>query len=307
MMKDRVQKPCLCVLPYIHHLALEEENSLGLADITGETEPWLPEQVRERPLRIAVVALPSLSNFTDFDALRHEPSVSLRFCREPSQLALADLVILPGNKQTVENLLWMRRQKLDSSVVTHAARGLVVDICGGMQMLSTAIVDPLAMEHGDQADALGLLPFSTCMSSEEVTRTITGRLSRSILFGQPMPAMDIDGYEIHIGETMYADGAQAFSILNGHELDGCISADTRIFGSYLHGVFDDDRFRRAFLAAAGSFHQLAPVARFESWWQKRENSFNQLADTVRESLDLARILDWVGIPYKSQGQMAPME
>jgi adenosylcobyric acid synthase len=106
---------------------------------------------------------------------------------------------------------------------------------------------------------------------------------------------------------MYADVAQAFSILNGHELDGCISADTRIFGSYLHGVFDDDRFRRAFLAAAGSFHQLAPVARFESWWQKRENSFNQLADTVRESLDLARILDWVGIPYKSQGQMAPME
>src|SRR6202140_3144131 len=176
MMQDRLRKPCLGVVPYIHHLALEEEDSLGLADITGETEPWLSEDVRARPLRIAIIALPSFSNFTDFDALRHEPSVSLRFCQEPSQLALADLVILPGSKQTVEDLLWMRRQNLDSSVVAHAAQGLVVGICGGMQMLGTAIVDPLAMEHGDQADALGLLPFSTRMNSDKVTRAITGRL-----------------------------------------------------------------------------------------------------------------------------------
>jgi adenosylcobyric acid synthase len=307
MMQDRIQKPCLGVVPYIHHLALEEEDSLGLADITGETKPWLLEDVRARPLRIAVVAVPSFSNFTDFDALRHEPSVSLRFCREPSQLALADLVILPGSKQTVEDLFWMRRQNLDSSIVAYAAQGLVVGICGGMQMLGTAIVDPLAMEHGGQADALGLLPFSTRMNSDKVTRAITGRLSRSILFGQPMPAMDIDGYEIHIGETMYADGAQAFSILNGHEFDGCVSADTRIFGSYLHGIFDDDGFRHAFLGAARAFHQLAPVTRFENWRQKRENSFNQLADTVRESLGLPRIFDWVGLPYKLQGQIEPME
>src|SRR5260370_17640462 len=98
------------------------------------------------------------------------------------------------------------------------------------------------MEHGDQADALGLLPFSTRMNSDKVTRAITGRLSRSILFGQPMPAMDIDGYEIHIGETMYADGAQAFSFLNGHEPDGCISSDARYFGSSLPPLLPDDLF-----------------------------------------------------------------
>jgi adenosylcobyric acid synthase len=307
MMEDRLQKPCLGVVPYIHHLALEEEDSLGLADITRETEPWLPEDVRARRLRIAVVALPSFSNFTDFDALRHEPSVSLRFCREPLQLALADLVILPGSKQTVEDLLWMRRQDMDSCVVAHAAQGLIVGICGGMQMLGTAIVDSLAMEHGGQADALGLLPFTTHMNPDKVTRAVTGRLSLSMLFGQPVPEMDIDGYEIHIGETMYADDARAFSILNGHEPDGCISPDTRIFGTYLHGIFDDDRFRHTFLAAARSFHQLAPVDRFENWRQKREDSFNRLADTVRESLDLPRIFDWVGISYKSQGQIEPME
>jgi cobyric acid synthase len=117
------------------------------------------------------------------------------------QLALADLIILPGSKQTVQDLLWMRRQDMDSCVVAHAAQGLVVGICGGMQMLGTAIVDSLAMEHGDQADGLGLLPFATRMNPDKVTRLITGRLSPSMLFGQPAPAMHIDGYEIHIGEN----------------------------------------------------------------------------------------------------------
>jgi len=307
MMEDRLQKPCLGVVPYMHHLALEEEDSLGLVDTAGETGAWLSDDVSERPLRIAVVALPSFSNFTDFDALRHEPSVSLRFCWQPSQLALADIVVLPGSKQTVEDLLWMRRQELDSSVMAHAARSLVVGICGGMQMLGRTIVDPHAIEHGDQAKALGLLPFSTRMNPDKVTREITGQLSLSMLFGQPVPAMDIDGYEIHVGETIYAEGAQAFSILNGHEPDGCISPDTRIFGTYLHGLFDDDAFRHAFIAAARSFHQLAPVTHFENWRQKREDSFNWLADTVRESLDLSRIFAWVGLSYKSQGQTKPME
>ena len=307
MMEDLLLKPCLGIVPYMHHLALEEEDSLGLADITGEADPWLPQNVPDRKLRIAVLALPSFSNFTDFDALRHESSVSLHFCREPSQLALADLVILPGSKQTVEDLLWMRRKNLDSAVVRHASHSLVVGICGGMQMLGTAIVDPLAMEYSGAINALGLLPFSTRMKSDKVTRPITGRLSRSILFGQPVPAMDIDGYEIHIGEAVYAYGAQAFSILNGHELDGCISADTRVFGTYLHGIFDDDRFRHVFLAAARSFHQLDPVTHFENWRQKREGSLNRLADTVRESLDLPRIFDWVGLRCKAQGRIETLE
>ena len=303
MMEDRLQKPCLGVVPYIDHLALEEEDSLGLAGTTGETKPWLLEDVRTRPLRIAVVALPSFSNFTDFDALCNEPSVSLRFCREPSQLALADVVILPGSKQTVEDLLWMRRNHLDSSIAAHAAQGLVVGICGGMQMLGTAIIDPLAMEYGGRADALGLLPFLTSMNPDKVTRPITGRLCLSRLFGQPVPTMEIDGYEIHIGETMYADGAQAFSILNGNETDGCISSNTRIFGTYLHGIFDDDTFRHTFLAAARSFYQLEPCDHFENWRQKREESFNRLAETVRGSLDLPRIFNWIGVSYKPQTSM----
>jgi adenosylcobyric acid synthase len=307
MMEDRLQRPCLGVIPYMDHLALEEEDSLGLPGTNGDAAAWSSEDVRTRPLRIAVIALPSFSNFTDFDALRNEPFVSLHFCREPSQLGLADLIILPGSKETVEDLLWMRRNHLDSSVLAHAVHGLVVGICGGMQMLGTAIIDAHAMEHGDRAEALGLLPFTTHMNPEKVTRPVNGRLCVSTLFGQPMPTIEIDGYEIHIGETIYTDGAQAFSILNGNERDGCISPDTRIFGTYLHGIFDNDTFRHAFLAAARSFYQLEPSDHFENWRQRREESLDRLAESVRESLDLASIFEWAGISWKPQDQIKFME
>jgi len=300
MIEDRLQKPCLGVVPYLLDLALEEEDSLGLSN---ESSAWPSDDAPERPLRVAVIALPSFSNFTDFDALRHEPSVSLRFCREPSQLALADVVILPGSKQTVDDLLWLRRQQLDTSIHAHAAESLVAGICGGMQMLGRSIVDPYAVEHDRSAEdheveALGLLPFVTRMNRVKVTRKTTGHLSLSRLFGQPVPAVTIDGYEIHIGETLYAAGAQAFSILNSQELDGCISADTRIFGTYLHGIFDDDAFRRTFIAAARGFHQLAPATGFDDWRQRREDSFDRLADAVRDSLDLHRIFAWAGLEYE---------
>jgi adenosylcobyric acid synthase len=307
MIEERLRKPCLGVVPYMHHLVLEEEDSLGLVAATGQMDPWHSTDLRDRPLRIAVIALPSFSNFTDFDALRHEPSVSLRFCREPSQLRLADVVILPGSKQTVDDLLWMRRQHLDASVTTQASRSLIVGICGGMQMLGRAIIDPDAIEHEDQAEALGLLPFSTRMNLEKVTRETTGRLSLSMLFGQPVPAVCVSGYEIHVGETIYAAGAQAFSTLHGNQPDGCISPDTRIFGTYLHGIFDDDAFRHTFIAAARSFHHLAPAANLENWRKRREDSLNRLANTVRKSLDLTRIFNWVGLEYRSQAQTEIME
>jgi adenosylcobyric acid synthase len=305
MMEERLGKPCLGVVPYIPQLALEEEDSLGLVAAGGETSPWGSADVRERQLRVAVVALPSFSNFTDFDALRHEPSVSLRFCNEPTQLAHADVVILPGSKQTVDDLLWMRLRGLDASVISHAAQGLVVGICGGMQMLGVTIMDPHGIERHDQEQAigtkaLGILNFSTRMSREKTTREAAGDLCVPMLFGQRIAASRIEGYEIHVGETIYAENAKPFAMLHGSHRDGCISPDTRVFGTYLHGLFDDDGFRHSFIAAARTFHHLAPAPSYGNWKQRREESFNRLADTVRESLDLPRIFDWVGLTYKRQ-------
>jgi adenosylcobyric acid synthase len=122
-----------------------------------------------------------------------------------------------------------------------------------------------------------------------------GSLRTTKLFGQPVRPVAVSGYEIHVGETTYLAEAQAFSTLSDGKLDGCISADTRIFGTYLHGVFDDDAFRHTFITAARAFLDLAPASSFENWKQKREDSLNRLADAVRNALDIPQILNWVGL------------
>jgi adenosylcobyric acid synthase len=306
MMEDRLDKPCLGVIPYLPHLMLDEEDSLGLpANENVGNGPWPPVSEddrtgKNRPLRVAVITYPSLSNFTDFDALRAEGSVSLRFCRNATELAGADVVLLPGSKQTVDDLLWMRREQLDTAVCAHASQGLIVGICGGMQMLGRSIIDPDAIEHSEVAEGLGLLPLCTRMNSEKTTRQMSGCLREAHLFGQPVRPISVNGYEIHVGETTYLSDARAFSVLADGKLDGCISADTRIFGTYLHGIFDEDAFRRTFIAAARAFLHLESASSFDNWKQKREDSLDRLANAVREALDIPQILSWVGLPYHSE-------
>jgi adenosylcobyric acid synthase len=314
MIEDRIRKPCLGVVPHMPRLALEEEDSLGFpinADINGAV--WHPSTDLNRPLRVGVVALPSFSNFTDFDALRSEPSVSLRFCRNRAQLQEADVVVLPGTKQTVDDLLWMRAAGLDEALLDHARTSLVVGICGGMQMLGETIVDLHAMESISMA-GLGLLPIQTNMQARKITNKATGRLSTSLLFGQAAPDVHLSGYEIHIGETLFLEKTQPFAQLTRQSSDGpsfyqdgCISADTRIFGTYLHGLFDEDGFRNFFIAAARTFHQLNPATALDHWKQKREESLDRLASTVRHSLDMPRIFAWAGLAYRSGQQTKDVE
>jgi adenosylcobyric acid synthase len=309
MMEKRVEKPCIGIVPYLHSLALEEEDSLGLqpsVQIAWRID--LPsERLPERPLRVAVVAMPSFSNFTDFDSLRAEPSVSLIFCRTAECLAHADVVILPGTKQTVDDLQWMRTRRLDHAVLDYAKTGLVVGICGGMQILGEAIIDPLGMEQEGSVAGLGLLPICTTMQADKVTRNAAGRLAASVLFGQPVEDTFVSGYEIHIGQTIYRAGAKPFAELpftegNDHSsaasVDGCISTDTRVFGTYLHGIFDEDRFRHQFIHMARAFHRLSAPDKLHHWKQLREDSLNRLALEVSKALDMKTIFGWAGLSYK---------
>lgn len=306
MIEERVKKPCIGVVPYLRSLMLEEEDSLGLP-VTTQTR-WTPDAFSDkspnRPLRVAVVALPSLSNFTDFDSLRAEPSASVLFCRTAEAIALADVVILPGSKQTVDDLLWMRYQSLDIAVQQYARTGLVVGICGGMQMLGERIADPIGMERDGSAAGLGLLPIQTIMQADKVTRNVTGNLAARSLFGQPVADSRVSGYEIHIGRTIYQAGAAPFAVLSSdlrssdNHNDGCMSADTRVFGTYLHGLFDDDGFRHQFLRAARAFHKLVAPDELHLWKKLRAESLNRLAGEVEKALDLRTIFGWVGLPYK---------
>jgi adenosylcobyric acid synthase len=305
-MEDRLGKPCLGVVPYLEHLSLDEEDSLGLPDFDLPDEGQWRSMGAGRPLRVAVVAFPSLSNFTDFDALRAEPSVAVRFCRKQERLRGADVVILPGSKQTVDDLRWMRAQGLESTILEHARTGLIAGICGGMQMLGHSIVDPEAVESSETIQGLGLLAINTTMLPTKITRIGTGSVVTRSLFGQPIPNTPVHGYEIHVGETSYRAQVCRFAQLtrNGaeHQLtvdDGCVSPDSRIFGTYLHGLFDGDAFRRAFITAARTHCHLGPALEWNNWESKRQESLDRLASSVSQSLDMQSIFQWVGLSRHS--------
>jgi adenosylcobyric acid synthase len=297
MMEERLGKPCLGVVPYLSNLALEEEDSVGLPTITRTAWAVTGDQP-DRPLRIAVIAVPSFSNFTDFDSLRVEPSVDLIFCQSPALLANADVVILPGSKQTMSDLEWMRTQAFDRAVHQHAQAGLVVGICGGMQMLGQDLADPAGVERQGCMPGLGMLPIRTTMEAEKVTRLCSGTILGDSLFAQPLEENFVAGYEIHVGKTLYLDHAEPFSRLATGEVDGCISADRRVLGTYLHGIFDHDGFRHQFLKSARSFYQLQVPSRLNPWSLQREESLNRLARQVSTSLDMNRIFSWVGLKYQ---------
>lgn len=306
MMEDRLHKPCMGVVPHMPNLSLDEEDSLGLPfDEQDGSTMWPASQASSRALRIAVVALPSFSNFTDFDALRSEPSVSLRFCHKSQQLSGSDVIILPGSKQTADDLAWLRSEGLETCLLAHAHNQLIVGICGGMQMLGEIILDPQGMEHNGPILGLGLLPIHTTMQAQKITRISSGRLVASTLFGRPLTSTSIRGYEIHLGETLYLEAAKPFAELAIADgacfLDGCVASNGCVLGTYLHGLFDDDVFRHNFINSARDFYSLAPAERLDNWKQKREASLNRLADTVRASLDMPRLFRWVGLHYQSGG------
>jgi adenosylcobyric acid synthase len=288
MMENRLAKPCLGVVPYLPGLALEEEDSVGLPPVARSG--WHADSSPNRLLRIAVVALPSFSNFTDFDSLRAEPSVDLRFVRSAGLLGNADVVILPGSKQTMSDLAWMQENSFDQAVCAHA--GIVIGICGGMQILGEHLYDPDGVEQLGSMQGLGLLPIHTTMQTEKVTRLCSGTI-RS-LFGESLREDRVEGYEIHVGKTSYLPDAAAFATLSDGEPDGCISSDHRVLGTYLHGIFDDDSFRHQFLHAAHRVRGLHSPLTLNPWKAQRHESLDRLAREVKTALDLKRIFSWVG-------------
>ena len=176
-----------------------------------------------------------------------------------------------------------------------------------MQMLGQMIHDPEGVEGPESIQGLGLLPINTTMRPSKITLNGTGMLTAKFLFGQRIENIALHGYEIHVGETSYVGEVSAFAQLMRRTndskesvVDGCVGADSRIFGTYLHGLFDGDVFRHTFICAARQFCHLAPPTELSNWGSKRQESMDRLARTVSESLDLPTIFEWVGLKYQVQ-------
>ena len=271
-------RPFLGTLPWIPDLGLDGEDSLAL-DIPRPVKPPLGRDV----LSVAVARLGRISNFTDFDALAHEPGVTVRFTWSAEEILDADLAVLPGTKATVEDLKLLRSRGIDHAFAERAKRALpTLGICGGYQMLGRRIED--GVESGEaEAVGLGLLPVETFFEGEKVLGRPEGR---ALGFG----GVKVAGYEIHHGRVKREGGDPLFEI--GEDTEGCRSGTT--LGTSWHGILESDGFRRALLLWVTEERSLDWKPGEAPFAAAREAQLEKLGDLVADHVDreaLMRLID----------------
>ena len=307
-MERRLDLPCVGIVPYLRDLGLDEEDGVALEDRPSAARRWKNlETGPARPLRIGVIALPHMANFTDFDALALEPSVSLAFLERPDEMAAADLLVLPGSKQTLDDLEWLDRHGFSQELRRRCEQSTpVIGICGGFQMLGRVIEDPYGIENEGQArtrKGLGFLPVRTLLRKEKTVRRVRGSVRSEFLGFRFCPEASLQGYEIHVGETFYESGSRPLADIArqgipGSTPDGAVNASGRVLGTYVHGLFDNDDFRHSFLAALRNAVGLAPAQTWARVAAEREARIDRLADHLRKSLDIDLIRGWIIPPPK---------
>jgi adenosylcobyric acid synthase len=287
-LRRRTGRPVLGVLPHDPAVRLEEEDSLGLE---GEAE-------RTAEVDVAVVRLPGISNFTDFAALARAPGVSVRYVSTPARLHRPDLVVLPGTRTTVQALAWLRATGLADAVCQLAAEAdgpLVLGVCGGYQILGRTVADPEHVESAvGRAEGLGLLDADTRFERRKTLCRVEAAVAAPGLLGDGCPVI---GYEVHQGVSRRRDGARPWLSVRrqpgGDAEDGAARADGRVYGTYVHGLFDDARFCRAVVAELRRRRGLPPLP--EGAWQARpasaEEQGRRLAGWLTEHCDLRPVAE----------------
>jgi adenosylcobyric acid synthase len=283
MLQERAfNTPTLGVIPYLPEIGIAAEDSVALE----EQPAGAPVQAEiSETVEIAVIRLPRIANFDDFDPLKTEPGVSLHYVERLSELGKPAAIILPGSKTTLADLAWLHESGLAARIVSLARSGaVVVGICGGYQMLGQSISDPTGAEAapGAQAAGLGLLPLTTVFAGIKQTVQVRATLQAQAGPLAPLQGSPIEGYEIHMGQSQTI--GETISPLcqivsaEGKHFDGTVRSDGKVWGTYLHGLFDNDVLRHAWLRSLG--------------WQgagrlfDRQQAYNRLADHVRAQLDM---------------------
>ena len=287
MLEDLIGLPVVGVIPYIS-LNIDDEDSVS--DEFARTHNGRGE------ISIEILHLPHISNFTDFKVLRNFPDVSLRYINPGERIGEPDLLILPGSKNTMADLQYLREQGLDKQISQLNAQGkLILGICGGYQMLGSELHDPYASE-GDipSLPGLGLLDMSTVFAKEKITTQAKAiiEVNKSLYF-QGLAGELLDGYEIHMGISTTGSLCQPlvtiFTRLGNpvQALDGVTNQQGNVWGTYLHGIFDNTRFTRRFLDNIRIEKGLEPISTVpQSSLEYKEQEYERLAEHVRKNLDM---------------------
>lgn len=312
-LEARTGKPVLGVLPYMPNLELEDEDSLSLSHSKHQPSDALTAaNAQHEQLDIAVIRLPRISNFTDIDPLHFETDIKLRYIDRVSQWGNPDAIIIPGSKNTIEDLVWLKETGLADLLQKHAVDGgWTAGICGGYEMLGSRLLDPLRVESEvEEETGLCMFPFDVSFAEEKRTVRVEGygRLNST------QPSSPIEGYEIHMGEVKWQPDAkptfQPFHIrvktslqktaeTADYEAEGACSPDGKVWGTFIHGILHNDDFRREWLNGIRESKGLERLPANLRFQERRESAFDRLAEHTRRHLNISLIYELLGINKES--------
>lgn len=293
LLEERTGKAVLGVVPYFRDITIAQEDSVYLEDRqTG---------VANGNLDIAVIRLPHISNYDDFDPFEEQGCV-VRYIHTASELGNPDLIILPGTKSTIADLIYIQHEGLAQAIISRSGAGVpVIGICGGFQMLGRSISDPDKVEsRAGMVSGLGLLDNETVFNRDKTTTQVKARVIADDGLLRGLKGIEVSGYEIHMGQTSSENSSPSFQIVEtpGGEadyLDGVVDKNGLIFGTYIHGLFHNAEFMHALLNGLRRIRRLPVAAAIST---SRDEQYNKLADIVRQSLDMSLITEITfGGPY----------
>ena len=285
MIEEITKTPVVGVVPYME-LDIDDEDSLSERFNSNGTVDLID---------IAVIKLPRISNFTDFNIFEYIPGVSLRYVKSVRELKDPDMIILPGTKNTMEDLKWLRESGLEAQILKQAAKGKVIfGICGGYQMLGMELSDPFNVESGGNMAGMGLLPTKTVFEKEKVRTRVSGNFNEVSGILAELSYVEFEGYEIHMGETTYDFNEEELTTIDNVNGEDIIKNDglykDNVYGSYIHGIFDKEEVSKAIVESLcihkGIDYSSISTVDIEKY---KEEQYDKLAEGIRNSLDMKAI------------------
>jgi adenosylcobyric acid synthase len=284
MIQEKTGRPVIGVIPYLGDLCLHEEDGIPLERLTSSKRM----KVGDAKLRIVVVQLRYIANFTDFDPFIFEPDVEVIYSLREVDLKSADLIIIPGSKNTVEDLLFLRNNGMERSIKAAVEKGIpLIGICGGFQMLGKRILDPFCIESSNsEVEGLGLLDIETTIEKTKITSQVEARPD-SDRIPDISSENTLRGYEIHMGRSSgdiclfkvkrLSDDAEPF-------IDGSLKGN--VWGTYIHGIFDNDHFRRSLLNSIRIKNGLSPAEIVLDYSRLRDDALTKWSAILESNLDM---------------------
>ncbi|SKC75727.1 cobyric acid synthase [Maledivibacter halophilus] len=294
MLEDLINIPVLGVVPYTD-IQIEDEDSLA--------ERFRRRGEGEGEINVEVLYLPRVSNFTDFNVFETQKDVNLRYVMRGESIGNPDILIIPGSKNTIEDLVYLRNSGLEEQILRLNKKGkIIVGICGGYQILGTKIKDPHKTESGiDEINGLGLLNTETIFEENKTTTQIEGKIlmgNNGIL--EKINSYKVTGYEIHMGQTKLLEGTSPFIKIDKRlndkveVFDGGVNEKGNVFGTYIHGIFDNISFTRDILNRVREEKGLEKIeSSVESFNEFKEIEYKKLAKIVRNNIDMKKIYEIV--------------